>query len=553
MSLPTCNVLCKLYDSTGAPVEGAKFTFTLNRYEVYQGYVVPVETEVTTNALGQATAALWPNELGSAQSSYRVLIQPPEGKTLRLSCSVPSAASADLEDIAEIPPWDGKQDFATVYASLQGFSLTATSAATAAGNSATAAQASATASAASATAAASSSSSAQGHATAAANSAAAAQASATGASNSAASAIAIATDATKLATTNIAEAVRALFTGAVGGLSMRIFRRNVGNTGEDEVVSMPNVKAGSASTADEAAAAKAGSALATALTGKANVSGQEFTGAVRARQFLQSKAFGGGGSDIAFMRSDDTYAFASVFSPGADGINASSSGRGHVTENIYNPDGSYWDWDHHKNGDGVHFFNKGQPRFGASNSWTNTIDIPSGNIADVPLVTGVYRLLRGAGVIGAPGSMIAAGFADVITLYRQMFDGHRYIDTVRRASVTSHAGPVQSGGVWDRVREFNPGNNTWSETSWRQIDGPAVIGAAAAQIGIDAVGIPVLMSYQGASTVNPGDVVSGSDLRYANASGAFASSPVPTGSWKCIGMATTANALTKTTNFLKVS
>lgn len=552
MSLPTCNVLCKLYDSTGAPVEGAKFTFTLNRYEVYQGYVVPVETEVTTNALGQATAALWPNQLGSAQSSYLVLIQPPEGKTLRLSCVVPSAASADLINIASLPPWDGKQDFATVYASLQGFSLSATSAATAAGNSATAAQASATAAAASATAAASSSSVAQGLANAASNSAAAAQASASGASSSAASAIAIATDATKLATTNIAEAVRALFTGAVGGLSMRIFRRNVGNTGEDEVVSMPNVKAGSATTADEAAAAKAGSALAAALTGKANISGQDFSGAVSVTGILGVRRAAATTSFVGHVANGSyDFEFGTVFFSDQGGVNPAPGLTGSVVEYLRRSNGTVVEV-RRISSSGVEYLVQGEGRFGVNNS--NITDVPTANIADVPYVSGRYLLngyTIGGTVLGSPAAMAAAGKADIIELDRSGFAGFGFRDTIRRLSVHDVNAPVQDGGIWERKGNWNGSSYVW--TSWRQLDGPAVIGAAAAQIGVDGIGIPVLMSYQGASTVNPGDVVSGSDLRYANASGAFASSPVPTGSWKCIGMATTGNALTKTTNFLKVS
>ena len=108
--LPTCRVHCAIFDNDGAPIEGAAVTAALNRFEVYQGYVVPDLETATTDADGTCTLALWPNALGATASSYAVKIVAPNGRTQRLTVTVPNVADANLHEIANLPPYEGKPD-----------------------------------------------------------------------------------------------------------------------------------------------------------------------------------------------------------------------------------------------------------------------------------------------------------------------------------------------------------------------------------------------------------------------------------------------------------
>jgi len=110
MTLPTCNVLCSIYDDAGVPISGATITARLNQYEVYLGYVVPQLITGTTNENGQVTLALWPNQLGSTESMYVVKIFPPNGKSLTVNAVIPNVASTELHLVAELPAYTGKTD-----------------------------------------------------------------------------------------------------------------------------------------------------------------------------------------------------------------------------------------------------------------------------------------------------------------------------------------------------------------------------------------------------------------------------------------------------------
>ena len=102
--LPVCRVHCAVHDNDGLPIEGATVTARLNRFEVYQGYVVPDLETASTDASGTCTLALWPNAIGATASSYEVRIAAPNGKTLRLFATVPDVADANLHEIANLPP-----------------------------------------------------------------------------------------------------------------------------------------------------------------------------------------------------------------------------------------------------------------------------------------------------------------------------------------------------------------------------------------------------------------------------------------------------------------
>lgn len=109
-NIPTCNVLCTIRDNDGTPISGAIVTAKLDRYEVYEGYVVPDLISGTTDANGQCVLVLWPNELGSTESSYDIKIVAPNGKSLRTTATVPNVSDANLHEVANLPPYEGKSD-----------------------------------------------------------------------------------------------------------------------------------------------------------------------------------------------------------------------------------------------------------------------------------------------------------------------------------------------------------------------------------------------------------------------------------------------------------
>ena len=195
MTIPTCAVACSVHDDAGDPVAGAKITARLDRFEVYNGYVVPTLIEAETDASGAATLDLWPNQLGSTESSYTIRIVAPNGKTLKTTATVPNVSNASLHLIANLPAYEGKTDgqlvidaaVAAVAPAVAAKDLAVIKAAEASA-SATAASNSATSASTSATTATTQASNATTSATAAANSASAASGSAASASGSASTA-----------------------------------------------------------------------------------------------------------------------------------------------------------------------------------------------------------------------------------------------------------------------------------------------------------------------------------------------------------------------------
>lgn len=136
MALPTCNVVCAMHDQEGAPVAGATFEFKLNRPEVYEGFVVPTRVVGTTSDDGTCTVALWPNQLGSAESAYIVTIRSPGGRTERVTATIPNVATVNLHDVSALPPYPGKPDAQVYLEAAQGIVEDAQEAAANASNSA---------------------------------------------------------------------------------------------------------------------------------------------------------------------------------------------------------------------------------------------------------------------------------------------------------------------------------------------------------------------------------------------------------------------------------
>lgn len=194
-AIPTCAVRTIVRDSVGGePVAGATIVARLSGYDIDDGYVVPEEVEAITDADGYAVLHLWPNQLGSVASFYKIIITANE-KSLRTTAVVPNLASIDLHTIAELPPYEGRPDGALVIAQVLQALVEAEAARDAAAASALLADGSAGAAAASAASALASKNAASISEGNAASSASAASASQTGASGSAATASASASSA----------------------------------------------------------------------------------------------------------------------------------------------------------------------------------------------------------------------------------------------------------------------------------------------------------------------------------------------------------------------
>ena len=145
--LPTCAVSFSVFTDDGLPDVGASVSATLNQFEVYDGYIVPELVSDKTDANGLAILRLWPNELGSTGSMYTVKIVSTNGKKLTVSAVVPNLASANIEDIAEVPAYAGKTDAdASMAIAVSASSSAQTSATNAAASATQAASSAATAS-----------------------------------------------------------------------------------------------------------------------------------------------------------------------------------------------------------------------------------------------------------------------------------------------------------------------------------------------------------------------------------------------------------------------
>lgn len=108
----TVNVLVKATDQNNGPVANARVTAKLSHDDIdaTYGYIVPEEIVGTTDASGQVTLALWPNELGSTSSYYDFKITNPDtAKTIRLTATIPNS-DCQLHLVADLPPYPGKSD-----------------------------------------------------------------------------------------------------------------------------------------------------------------------------------------------------------------------------------------------------------------------------------------------------------------------------------------------------------------------------------------------------------------------------------------------------------
>lgn len=91
MSIPTRMVIVRLNGQDGEPIAGAIVRAQLQGVTIYQSYVLPETTEITTDSEGTGILHLWPNVLGTIYSVYKFTIINVDGtgKTYRFYAQVP--------------------------------------------------------------------------------------------------------------------------------------------------------------------------------------------------------------------------------------------------------------------------------------------------------------------------------------------------------------------------------------------------------------------------------------------------------------------------------
>lgn len=114
-ALPTVPVRIKVYDPSGSPVAAGRVTARLDRTDYMDGYVIAPETlQGETDDAGLCTLNLWPNELGTSGSLYKIVAYNPDDQNrryLNVLVAVPKAA-CQLEHILQqqpFPPIDAAQ------------------------------------------------------------------------------------------------------------------------------------------------------------------------------------------------------------------------------------------------------------------------------------------------------------------------------------------------------------------------------------------------------------------------------------------------------------
>lgn len=129
-SIPTVAVTARVYTQDGKAVSKALVALRLTTAERYGGYIVPREIKVETDARGVAVLHVWPNELGTEGSEYRVSIRIPEGngtRTISGHAVVPNS-DCDLSDIMELPGYEPRGAGAVIPAEVVGYAAQASSA-----------------------------------------------------------------------------------------------------------------------------------------------------------------------------------------------------------------------------------------------------------------------------------------------------------------------------------------------------------------------------------------------------------------------------------------
>lgn len=108
----TINVTIRAIDQNGQPLAHAPISARLTNLEVTQnlGYVVQESNAVIADANGVAVMALWPNALGSTESSYKFTIRNPNNWQIETIIATLPNNDCELHNVADLPAYPGKTD-----------------------------------------------------------------------------------------------------------------------------------------------------------------------------------------------------------------------------------------------------------------------------------------------------------------------------------------------------------------------------------------------------------------------------------------------------------
>ena len=106
MSIPQVNVKIRLTQQDGTPFADATVSATLSHTEIYAGFVVPRRTAAATDAQGEVTLSLFPNEEGRESSHYVFRIPTQDARGHMTMLVVVPNMDCNLWDIVALPPFD---------------------------------------------------------------------------------------------------------------------------------------------------------------------------------------------------------------------------------------------------------------------------------------------------------------------------------------------------------------------------------------------------------------------------------------------------------------
>jgi hypothetical protein len=101
MAIQTCDVLCKLTDQSGEPVDGVRITARLMSLSVGGGFLRMPDVEYSvTNGRGECTLVLAPNDLNGTSSTYTIeIVYPGSRPRYFKGIHVPNVASITLAEL----------------------------------------------------------------------------------------------------------------------------------------------------------------------------------------------------------------------------------------------------------------------------------------------------------------------------------------------------------------------------------------------------------------------------------------------------------------------
>jgi hypothetical protein len=103
MTVSTVTVSIAVSQITGVALPAGRVRFELTAADIDGAIVAPASTNVVLDASGNATAALWPNALGTQSTQYRVTISNSSGELQYNGLATIPNANCNLHDVLNVP------------------------------------------------------------------------------------------------------------------------------------------------------------------------------------------------------------------------------------------------------------------------------------------------------------------------------------------------------------------------------------------------------------------------------------------------------------------